>query len=42
MVRAVRAWPGNVYETSVVEGIIQGELDSSADDPLLLECMGEL
>ena len=42
MVRTIQAWPGNVYESSVVVGNILGELESSANDPLLLECMGEL
>jgi len=42
MVRTLRTWPGHVYDNNVVMGNIQGELESTPDDPLLLEGMGEL
>jgi len=42
MVRTLRSWPGQVYDVATIMGNIQGELESSPRDPLLLECMGEL
>lgn len=42
LVQVVQQWPSSVYHAATIMGSVQGELDASPKDPLLLEAMGEL
>ncbi|KAK8853266.1 hypothetical protein IAR55_003968 [Kwoniella newhampshirensis] len=42
LLRTITSWPMEVYDVNTVVGAVQGELDASKDDPILLECLGEL
>ena len=42
LLKTVTTWPSDVYDLNTVMSAVQGELHATKDDPLLLECMGEL
>jgi hypothetical protein len=42
LVQIVKRWPSSIYNGATMMGSVQGELDASPKDPLLLEAMGEL
>ncbi|WVQ84653.1 hypothetical protein IAT38_006808 [Cryptococcus sp. DSM 104549] len=42
LLQTITTWPTDVYDLSSVVEAIQGELQATRDDPVLLECLGEL
>ncbi|WVF72944.1 hypothetical protein IAT40_007762 [Kwoniella sp. CBS 6097] len=42
LLKTITSWPTDIYDLSTVQGAVQGELAASKDDPILLECLGEL
>jgi hypothetical protein len=42
LVDIIQKWPSSIYKGGAIMGSVQGELDASPKDPLLLEAMGEL
>ncbi|GFZ48801.1 hypothetical protein JCM24511_06550 [Saitozyma sp. JCM 24511] len=42
LLRTITSWPSDIYDMNAIMGAVQGELDATKDDPVLLECMGEL
>ncbi|WVR07632.1 hypothetical protein IAU60_004674 [Kwoniella sp. DSM 27419] len=42
LLKTITTWPIDVYDFNTVLSAVQGELQASKDDPILLECLGEL
>ncbi|OWT37452.1 vacuolar protein sorting 41 [Cryptococcus neoformans Bt1] len=42
LLKVITSWPTEIYDLTTLVEAIQGELQASHDDPLLLECLGEL
>jgi hypothetical protein len=42
LLRTITSWPSEIYDMNAIMGAVQGELEATKDDPVLLECMGEL
>ncbi|WWC72071.1 uncharacterized protein I206_106031 [Kwoniella pini CBS 10737] len=42
LLKTITSWPTDIYDLSTVMGAVQGELQASKDDPILLECLAEL
>ncbi|WWD19691.1 hypothetical protein CI109_104155 [Kwoniella shandongensis] len=42
LLKTITTWPVEVYDVNTVVGAVQGELQATKDDPILLECLGEL
>ncbi|KIR53471.1 vacuolar protein sorting 41 [Cryptococcus gattii Ru294] len=40
--KVITSWPTEIYDLTTLVEAIQGELQASHDDPILLECLGEL
>ena len=38
----IKSWPVEVLDFNTAISAVQGELKATIDDPLLLECIGEL
>ncbi|KAK4685521.1 vacuolar protein sorting-associated protein 41, partial [Tremellales sp. Uapishka_1] len=42
LLKTITSWPTDIYDIQTVIGAVQGELDATKDDAILLECMAEL
>lgn len=42
LLKTITTWPREIYNLDSLMSTIQSELHASKDDPLLLECVGEL
>jgi hypothetical protein len=42
LLKTITTWPKEIYDLDSLMGSIQSESRASKDDPLLLECIGEL
>ncbi|OCF38071.1 vacuolar protein sorting 41 [Kwoniella heveanensis BCC8398] len=42
LLKTITSWPTDIYDLNTVMGAVQGELTASKDEPILLECLGEL
>lgn len=42
LLNTIITWPTDVYDLKYLLAAIQSELGGSKDDPVLLECLGEL
>ncbi|OCF77367.1 vacuolar protein sorting 41 [Kwoniella mangroviensis CBS 8886] len=42
LLKTITSWPTDIYDMNTVMGAVQGELEATKDDPVLLECLAEL
>nr|XP_019044083.1 vacuolar protein sorting 41 [Kwoniella bestiolae CBS 10118]OCF23013.1 vacuolar protein sorting 41 [Kwoniella bestiolae CBS 10118] len=42
LLKTITSWPTDIYDMNTVMGAVQGELEATKDDPILLECLAEL
>ncbi|WWC91761.1 uncharacterized protein L201_006708 [Kwoniella dendrophila CBS 6074] len=42
LLKTITSWPTDIYDMNTVMGAVQGELEATKDDSILLECLAEL